>query len=170
MESKKTDGVAERNRGANTEKNAKRYCVCFILKNHSLCSHRKNRNLTRKMKNEVFSLFPCYIVNAYWACPYRHVHDRQLFPEVKTDVFLRSARTANSLMADGQLILNRITASRDLARRIMEAGQRSQKETVIALLRQTGIRSRIDVSFNPDGLRIILINPSSTMSLMLRWS
>ncbi|MEK5502932.1 hypothetical protein [Bacillus sp. FSL M8-0168] len=32
MESKKTDGVAERNRGVNTEKNAKRYCVCFILK------------------------------------------------------------------------------------------------------------------------------------------
>ncbi|KKB72907.1 hypothetical protein TH62_15225 [Bacillus sp. TH008] len=110
------------------------------------------------------------MINAHWAYPYRHVHDRQLFPEVKTDVFLRSARTANSLMADGQLILNRITASRDLARRIMEAAQRSQKETVIALLRQTGIRSRLDVSFNPDGLRIILINPSSTMSLMLRWS
>ncbi|ASB90582.1 hypothetical protein OZL92_10525 [Bacillus sonorensis] len=113
-------------------------------------------------------MFPCCMINTYWAYP--HHYYRQIFPEVKTTMLLRSAKEAHSLMADGQRILNRLASSQDLARRIMTAAQSSQKETVKSLLRQTGIHSQLDVSFNPDGIHIVLINPYSTMSLILRWS
>ncbi|MGN9866411.1 hypothetical protein [Bacillus swezeyi] len=115
----------------------------------------------------MFNLFsPC----CFWIHPYHCLQYRQVYPEIETNAFLRSAKEANSLLADGQLILNRLSSSRDLARKIMTAAQSSQKDTVMTLLRQTGVRSQLDASFNPDGIRIILINPHSRIFLMLRWS
>ena len=76
--------------------------------------------------------------------PYQHVYCRQVYPEVEASAFSRSAKEAEGLMADGQRILSRLSASRDLAHQIMTAAQSNQKNTVLALLRQTGVRSQLD--------------------------
>ncbi|MFN2744083.1 MULTISPECIES: hypothetical protein [Bacillus] len=102
--------------------------------------------------------------------PYHYYHWRPVYPEVETSTFRRSAKDAGNLLADGHTILNRLSSSRDLAHKIMTAAQSSQKETVISLLRQTGVRSGLDASFNPDGITIMLINPNSRIFLILRWS
>ncbi|MCY8536118.1 hypothetical protein MOF05_11945 [Bacillus haynesii] len=115
----------------------------------------------------MFILIPPY---CFWMYPYQHVHCRQVYPEVEASAFSRSAKEAEGLMADGQRILSRLSASRALAHQIMTAAQSNQKNTVLALLRQTGVRRQLDASFDPDGIRIILISPRSRIFLLLRWS
>ncbi|WOH90558.1 hypothetical protein RZN08_18380 [Bacillus paralicheniformis] len=74
-------------------------------------------------------------------------------------------------MADGQRILSRLSASRALAHQIMTAAQSNQKIPSLLLLRQTGVRSQLDASFDPDGIRIMLnVSPRSRIFLLLRWS
>ena len=108
--------------------------------------------------------------HCFWMHPYQHVSCRQVYPEVQVSALLRSAKEAESLMADGQRILSRLSASRTLAQQIMTATQSNQKNNVLAALRQTGVRSQLDASFDPDGIRIMLISPRSRLFLLLRWS
>ena len=88
--------------------------------------------------------------HCFWMHPYQHVRCRQVYPEVQVSALLRSAKEAESLMADGQRILSRLSASRTLAQQIMTAAQSNQKNNVLAALRQTGVRSQLDASFDPD--------------------
>ncbi|MGG1450279.1 hypothetical protein ABE325_04765 [Bacillus licheniformis] len=115
----------------------------------------------------MFILLPPH---CFWMHPYQHVSCRQVYPEVQVSALLRSAKEAESLIADGQRILSRLSASRTLAQQIMTAAQSNQKNNVLAALRQTGVRSQLDASFDPDGIRIMLISPRSRLFLLLRWS
>lgn len=98
--------------------------ISALKKNHPFALHRKKRNLTRKNWKEVFILLPPY---CFWMHPYQHVHCRQVYPGVETSAFSRSAKEAEALMADGQRILSRLSASRALAHQIMTAAQSNQK-------------------------------------------
>nr|MDH3161571.1 hypothetical protein [Bacillus licheniformis] len=115
----------------------------------------------------MFILLPPH---CFWMHPYQHVSRRQVYPEVQVSALLRSAKEAESLMADGQRILSRLSASRTLAQQIMTVAQSNQKNNVLAALRQTGVRDQLDASFDPDGIRIMLISPRNRLFLLLRWS
>ncbi|MDA1476252.1 hypothetical protein [Bacillus changyiensis] len=106
----------------------------------------------------------------YMTCPYQRFPYRPDYPAVDPKIFLDSAKEANGLLSDGQLILNKLLATPEIARKIMAAAQNAQKETVISLLRQTGVHNHLDTSFNPDGIRIILSNSQCKLFLVLRWT
>ncbi|MCY8521806.1 hypothetical protein [Bacillus atrophaeus] len=114
---------------------------------------------------------PCYYVNPSAARLYRDASWRPpAYPSVNTASFIRSAKDAAGLLADAQLVIYGIAASPELSRRIIAAAQESKTETVKRLIRQTGVKSNLDVSFNPDGIHISLLHSRSRFVVALQWS
>ena len=58
------------------------------------------------------------------------------------------------LMVEASKLLDRLATSKDFATALMEAAQRSEMEEVKRLIHSIGITSRVDVEYNPDGLRL----------------
>lgn len=101
-----------------------------------------------------------------WARPY---------PPVDPAIFSQSAATAQTLMNDAGVILKRLAESRSFAATVMSAAQEGKTEEVKRLIRSLGIRSKTDVYFNPDGIRLTLSPPPGAFPCCqfvvgLRWN
>ncbi|AGT33278.1 hypothetical protein M493_15310 [Geobacillus genomosp. 3] len=101
-----------------------------------------------------------------WARPY---------PPVDPAIFSQSAATAQTLMNDAGVILKRLAESRSFAATVMSAAQEGKTEEVKRLIRSLGIRSKTDVYFNPDGIRLTLSPPPGAfpccqLVVGLRWN
>ncbi|KXZ17466.1 hypothetical protein P4T89_05895 [Bacillus nakamurai] len=92
------------------------------------------------------------------------------FPPIHAESLTGSAKDAAGMLGDAQLLLQRLSASKELARRILTAAQSSDIAMVKRLVKQTGIKNDFDVTFNPDGIRISLIRKQSRFIIALRWS
>ncbi len=107
-----------------------------------------------------------FLPPAAWARPY---------PSVDPAIFSQSAATAQTLMNDAGVILKRLAESRSFASTIMSAAQEGKTEEVKSLIRSLGIRSKTDVYFNPDGIRLTLSPPPGAfpccqLVIGLRWN
>ncbi|MCC8302396.1 hypothetical protein ACLNAQ_14400 [Bacillus sp. ICE1] len=109
-------------------------------------------------------LYPCFPV---FAAPYRHPAPS---PPVHADILTASAKEAAGMLEDARLLLARLSASKELARRILTAAQSSDTAAVKRLIKQTGIKNDFDVTYNPDGIRVSLIREQSRFIIALRWS
>lgn len=96
------------------------------------------------------------------------------FPQVDSTFFEQSAKSMQTLMKDASIVLNKLAESKPFANKIMSAAQHSKMTEVEKLIKSTGIKSKVDTSFNPDGINMKL---SSTvgdtdcchLTIALRW-
>lgn len=91
--------------------------------------------------------YPLYYV------PYVAVTARQ-YPPVDPTTFHQSANEMTILMNDASIVLNRLADSTDFAKKVMSAAQESDIEEVKNLIQSTGIKSLVNVKFNPDNIRL----------------
>ncbi|MES0856083.1 hypothetical protein ABS784_07580 [Geobacillus sp. G4] len=97
------------------------------------------------------------------------------YPPIDPALFSQSAATAQALMNDAAAVLKKLAESRSFAASVMSAAQEGKTEEVKRLIRSLGIRSKTDVYFNPDGIRLTLSPPPGTfpccqLVVGLRWN
>ncbi|ASF39423.1 hypothetical protein CEH05_09910 [Halobacillus halophilus] len=106
--------------------------------------------------------YPYYYPRTYWpafqATPYSHDYTftHRLYPEINTELFMKSAEQMKGLLKEADVLMDHITNSSEWTAELMKAAQQSNKSEVIQLLKSTGVQSKMDVSYTPDGLNIML--------------
>ncbi|WP_318538411.1 hypothetical protein [Geobacillus thermoleovorans] len=81
------------------------------------------------------------------------------YPPIDPALFSQSATTAQTLMNDAATVLKKLAESRSFAASVMSAAQEGKTDEVKRLIRSLGIRSKTDIYFNPDGIRLTLSPP-----------
>lgn len=114
--------------------------------------------------------FHYYTGNQYYLRP----RQPSPYPEINTDTLKESAKAFKPLMKDADKIIEAFTNSETFAHNIMDAAQRSQTEEIKSYLTEIGINRPVKVNYNPDSLRLELINQSNNMdccklSISLKW-
>lgn len=97
--------------------------------------------------------YPVYYIPYYYQ-PY--LPPRQ-YPPVDPTQFFESAGEMRSLMQDASLVLNRMADSMEFTEKVMNAAQESKMDEVEQLIKSTGISSEVEISFNPDAIRLEFI-------------
>ncbi|MTW86145.1 hypothetical protein F3157_10800 [Virgibacillus dakarensis] len=117
-----------------------------------------------------------YQVPGYYAIPgQRHFPAiRQQYPEADPTLFHESAGAFKQLMKVGTVLLNKLTASKEFAQQVMDAAQRGDKEKVKQLIQSTGIKEKVDVDYNPDGITFNMFSKVEKvdcckLAMSLRW-
>ena len=80
--------------------------------------------------------------------------NRPSYPPVNPGHLNDSANESRKLLVEASKLLDRLATSKEFATLMMEAAQRSETAEVKRLIRSIGITSRVDVDYNPDGLRL----------------
>ncbi|ANB61363.1 hypothetical protein [Anoxybacteroides amylolyticum] len=101
-------------------------------------------------------------------------YDFRQYPPVDPTLFSQSATTAQLLMKDASSILSKFSQSKSFAMTIMSLAQQGKTKQVQQMVQSLGIRSKVDIYFNPDGIRLTL-SPSSAggccqLVIGLRWN
>ena len=92
------------------------------------------------------------------------------FPPVNTHQLKDSAKNMQDMMDQSQFLTNKITESEQFALDLMNAAQRSKKEEVDNLITSTGITSKFESKFTPDGIQIRFTeHPCCRLTLVLGW-
>ena len=78
------------------------------------------------------------------------------------------------LIKEADLLIDRLANSKEFSKELMSAAQSSNKERVIALIREAGVSIHITTTFTPTGIRIILDNSEveggcCDLLIALRW-
>lgn len=116
---------------------------------------------------------PYYVVPSfpYYSMPYRQ------YPAVHPKKFMDSAIHTHELLADAQLLLNRISRSAAFAGQLMSAAQKSDSAGVGRMLAGTGIQHIPRVFYTPDGLVLQFVQkapgnkePCCELRMKMRWS
>lgn len=121
--------------------------------------------------------YPIYY-NPYMLIPVNPLHFQQQiasrqYPDVSTKKFQESSQSYQNLINDSQIISQRFTESGKLRRKVMQAAQKSDHNTIVHLIKNTGISHPIEVSYNPDNIKVTIMDveehPSSKLIMALRW-
>ncbi|WP_186576416.1 hypothetical protein [Aquibacillus kalidii] len=96
------------------------------------------------------------------------------YPEVDTSRLQQSAKAFKPLMEDADKLIHAFSNSDSFAVNIMNAAQQSQTEKVKEYIKDVGITRPVDVTYNPDGIRLLLINQVDNiecckLTLALQW-
>lgn len=97
--------------------------------------------------------YPVYYIPYYYQ-PY--LPPRQ-YPPVDPTQFFESANEMKMLMQDASVVLDRMADSREFTEKVMSAAQESKTDEVEQLIKSTGISSDVEISFNPDALKLEFI-------------
>lgn len=97
------------------------------------------------------------------------------YPPINPTLFLQSAATAQMLMNDASIILKRLASSKTFATSVMSAAQEGKKKEVQRMIEALGIKSKVELYFNPDGIRFTLSPPPGAflccqLVIGLRWN
>ncbi|MUV36407.1 hypothetical protein JNUCC1_00209 [Lentibacillus sp. JNUCC-1] len=89
--------------------------------------------------------YGCNIFNhsPFWRIPY---------PEVDTQYFQQAALTFQALMEDASQLTNALADNTNLAHDIMANAQENNLQRVEELVQSTGVKGKVDVRYNPDGI------------------
>jgi hypothetical protein len=103
-----------------------------------------------------------------------NAEQRPEFPDVDTTLFNQSAVTFRQLIRDASTVLDRLADSKDFAHEVMSAAQISNTAKVEELIQSTGIKSKVEPSFNPDGLTMVFQakvedTDCCKLTMTLRW-
>jgi hypothetical protein len=101
------------------------------------------------------NVYPVRHVNTI---PYNYYYQQQgrQFPDVDSTLFEQSAKSMQNLMKEASLVLNKLAISKPFANKIMYEAQQSNKKEVEKLIKSTGIKSKVETIFNPDGINLKL--------------
>ncbi|BDG37283.1 hypothetical protein ABET52_18265 [Saccharococcus caldoxylosilyticus] len=97
------------------------------------------------------------------------------YPPVNPALFSQSAATAQTLMNDASTILKKLAESKSFATSVMAAAQEGKTKEVSRMIQSLGIKSKVDLYFNPDGIRLTLSPPPGAflccqLVIGLRWN
>lgn len=98
---------------------------------------------------------------------------RQL-PDVNPSIFMESAHHMQNIMKAARDLLEKMASSRKFSLDLMNAAQKSDQQTVNALIKGTGIQIIPVATYTPDGLKLQFQSPSDSsdccgLTLTLRW-
>ncbi|MFT4412977.1 hypothetical protein ACLM5H_03860 [Fredinandcohnia humi] len=101
-------------------------------------------------------------------------HRTRKLPAVDPTLFSESAISMQTLMKDASLVLAHLADSKAFAQKVMTAAQASNLDEVNRLLKSTGVKSKVNASFNPDGINLKLSSKVGTteccqLTIALRW-
>ncbi|RSK28414.1 hypothetical protein EJF36_16925 [Bacillus sp. HMF5848] len=96
------------------------------------------------------------------------------YPEVNPDLFNQSAIAMQKLMKEASLVLKKIADSKQFAMKLMSAAQESNLAQVDELIKSTGISSKVDTSYTPDGIKLKLSSKAGDtdcchLTISMRW-
>ena len=74
------------------------------------------------------------------------------YPEVNTELFKASAQKAITLMADANLVMEKIHSTSSYSSDLMAAAQQSNQAEVERLIQSAGIKKKPKITYNPDGI------------------
>jgi hypothetical protein len=74
------------------------------------------------------------------------------YTEIDPTIFNESANAFKQLMKDASKVLDSLSKSKHFAQEVMSAAQVSNTTKVDELIQSTGIQSKVDASYNPDGI------------------
>jgi len=92
--------------------------------------------------------YPVYYPDTRYYLSYRQ------HPSVNPDLLHQSATETKKLMDDAVIVLNKLADSKEFDAKLMNAAQASDNEEVNRLIQSIGLKTDLDVYFNPDGLRL----------------
>ncbi|MFD1738496.1 hypothetical protein ACFSCX_18400 [Bacillus salitolerans] len=96
------------------------------------------------------------------------------FPEVDVTLFNESANAFKRLMRDASIVLDALAGSKHFDFELMSAAQVSDKKKVDQLIQSTGIKSKVDTTYNPDGITLnfqesVKNTECCKLTMKLRW-
>lgn len=97
---------------------------------------------------------------------------RRQYPKVDPTLFHQSAETFKQLMKDGNVLLNKLSESREFAGNVMDAAQRGDQNKVKQLIHSAGIKERVEVRYTPDGITFDMYSDKGQcckLAMSLRW-
>jgi hypothetical protein len=85
-----------------------------------------------------------------------------------------SADKTKPLLNDAELIMDKVSNSRDYAAQLMDAAQKSKMDELNRLIKSAGVKSTPGIKFNPDGFTLIFSNKTANidcchLTIILRW-
>jgi len=102
-----------------------------------------------------------------------HQNEPRNYPEVDTTKFEQSSKVYQSLIEDSQILSKQFTESNQLRIQVMQEAQKANHETVVNLIRDTGISHPFEVSYDPDSIKVTFLDveerPTSKLIMALRW-
>lgn len=109
---------------------------------------------------------PTYYYPAYW--PTRN------YPAVDANLLYQSANESKKLMKEASRVLDKLAESKEFDAELMYAAQASDIEEVKHLIHSIGVTSDVDVTYNPDGLRLEFRSKVANIDcckllIVLRW-
>ncbi|GGM24434.1 hypothetical protein GCM10011351_07760 [Paraliobacillus quinghaiensis] len=100
-----------------------------------------------------------YYQNGYYYYPV-YYPDTRYYPSyrqpapVNSDLLCQSATETKKLMDDAVIVLDKLSDSKEFDEKLMNAAQISDYEEVDRLIHSLGLKTDLEVHFNPDGLRL----------------
>lgn len=128
--------------------------------------------------------YPVYVLPAHpsvYSPAYRYQQppqytppERRQYPEVDPTLFHQSAGSFKLLMEDADIILNKLTESKEFARKIMSNAQQNETDKVKNLIQSTGVKETVHVHYNPDAITFELVSKVEQsdcckLVMTLRW-
>lgn len=112
------------------------------------------------------------LTGQYYASSYPY-YVRQ-YPSIDPTFFNESALSMQHLLKEASLVLNRLAQSKQFAGQVMSAAQKSDSKGVERLIKSTGIKADVKVTFNPDGINMRLSSQVAgaeccKLTIALRW-
>ncbi|MGI8313863.1 hypothetical protein [Halobacillus mangrovi] len=111
-----------------------------------------------------YTHLPYWHNNGYWPRQY---------PPVDPSLLCESAKESKVLMKEASMVLDKLAESEEFDAQLMYAAQASDIQEVKRLINSIGVTSDVDVTFNPDGLRLEFKSQGNMngakLSVALRW-
>lgn len=122
-------------------------------------------------ENRFYYQQPTYYYNQ--PQPY-NPYERQQYPEVDATLFHQSAGVFKKLMNEATIILNKLSESEEFAYKVMDAAQQNKTKKVEKLIKSTGVPGDVEISYNPDGINIIMVSKVEDtdcckLEMAIRW-
>ncbi|WP_173916869.1 hypothetical protein [Halobacillus sp. Marseille-Q1614] len=90
--------------------------------------------------------YPNYYYPMYWPVRY--------YRQVDAELLHGSAVESKKLMKDASLVLDMLADSKEFDEQLMQAAEQSNEQEVKRLIDSIGVSSKVEVHYNPDGLRL----------------
>ncbi len=113
----------------------------------------------------------------YWPSyymPHPYTYRVPNLPEADIATFQQSLKVIPSTMQSATIFIQRANTSPTLIKKIKAAAQESKMSEVKRLILSTGVKTKIDVFYTPDYIKITFIHPDNQfdcchVSLNIRW-
>lgn len=105
--------------------------------------------------------------------PYQLKKTERVFPPAQPHSLINSAKNTKLLLADVEIVNEKIRTSPDFAQQLTTAAQKSDHQTVHYLINRLPIKNKALVSFSPGGISITFVHKANDccyIVVFLNWT